>query len=289
MNVCRITDHNTNPFLQQPREIEEFLKGVEPKYDASLDKIWENKIDQECIHCIAGFAAYVLTCSPAALRLNVGPIKAAVEAMARAADAKGAFDKSPPSLGSKSVTEHLNEGSIGFEVDPKFPQAMGINSILHHVSTFGNSPWEILRNFQSDTPFVTSDFPVALEVLELGAPANRIVPLAPDIAIRIKPDIRLKGHAQDLKFGKFAATRRALKRHEVVYLNRLIVQCAEELVFYCDDWWWIDPFVTKNRRHYIENVNRTIEVGGKRGFRSRRKLASDRNSGGLRESETRLA
>jgi hypothetical protein len=31
-DVCRITDHNTNPFLQHPRVIEEFLKTVEPKY-----------------------------------------------------------------------------------------------------------------------------------------------------------------------------------------------------------------------------------------------------------------
>jgi Protein of unknown function (DUF4238) len=265
-SVCRITDHNTNPFLQQPREIEEFLKNVEPKYDVSLDKIREDKIDQECIHCIAGFAAYVLTCSPAALRLNVEPISAAVGAMARAADAKGVFDKSPPSLGSKSVTEHLDEGSISPKVEPKFPQAIGINSILQHVSTFGNSPWEILRNFQPDTPFVTSDFPVALEVSEFGTSANRIVPLAPDIAIRIRPDIGLRGQAQDLKFGKFTSTRSALKRHEVVYLNRLIVQSAEELVFYSEEWWWVDPFVTKNHRHYVENVNRAIEVGGKKGF-----------------------
>jgi|ERR1700734_511634 len=265
-DVCRITDHNTNPFLQQPRAIEDFLKNVEPQYDVSLGKMRDDKIDQECIHCIAGFVAYVLTCSPAALRLNVAPIEAMVGAAARAADARGLLGKSSPSLGLKSATELLDEGSIRPVVDPKFPQALGIDSILHHTSMFGNSRWEIFRNFQCDTPFVTSDFPVALEVSDSTAPANRIVPLAPDIAIRIKPDIALRGQPQDLKFGKFAATRRATKRHEVVYLNRLVVQCAEELVFYCDECWWVDPFVIKNSKYRLENVKRAIERDGKKGI-----------------------
>jgi hypothetical protein len=176
-DVCRITDHNTNPYLQQPRAIEDFLKGVEPKYNSSLEKIREDKIDLQCIHCIAGFVAYVLTCSPAALRLNAGPLK---DAMARLADAKGEFSKAPLSFRSKSLTEVLDEGGVALTVDPKYPQALGIDSILHHVSVCGNLPWEILRNFQYDTPFFTSDYPVAIEVVNLNAPINRVVPLAPD-------------------------------------------------------------------------------------------------------------
>jgi hypothetical protein len=246
-DACRITDHNTSPFLQQPRAIEDFLKEVEPKYNASLKKIRDNKIDRECIHCIAGFVAYVITCSPAALRLNAEPLKAAVEAVARLADAKGVFSRAPASLGSKTLTEILGEGGGGFSVDPKYPQAIGINSIQHHVSVFGNSAWEILRNFQDDTPFFTSDYPVAVEVINLTTPINRVVPLAPDLALRIRPDTQLRGAPDDPTFAKFRSTRRALKRHEVVNLNRLIVQCAEEVVFYCDDWWWIDEFLAKNR------------------------------------------
>jgi len=261
------------PFLQEPRAIEQFLKTVEPQYDASLAKIRDNKIDQECIHCIAGFVACVLTCSPAARRLNVGPIEAKVDAVARAADAQGMFGKSPESLGSKSVTELLDEGAIAPKIEPKFPQALGTSSILHFTSTFGNSPWEIFRNFQTDTPFVTSDFPVALEISNFGAPVNRIVPLAPDLAIRITPDIALRGQPHDLKFSKFTKTKRAVKRHEAVYLNRLIVQCAEEYVFYNDEFWWVDPFVAKNSKYRIENVKLSIERDGKKGFQITSQIA----------------
>ena len=53
-NVCRIEEGSTNAYLRENRAIEEFLKGVEPRYNASLAKLRQNKIDQECILCIAG-------------------------------------------------------------------------------------------------------------------------------------------------------------------------------------------------------------------------------------------
>ena len=79
-DVCRIEVHNTNPYLSEPRAIEDFLKDVEPKYNASLTKLRESRIDQDCIHCVAGFIAFVLTCSPAGMRINSGPLKRAAEA-----------------------------------------------------------------------------------------------------------------------------------------------------------------------------------------------------------------
>jgi len=37
-DVCRIEDGSTNAFLQESRAIEEFLKDVEPRYNASLEQ-----------------------------------------------------------------------------------------------------------------------------------------------------------------------------------------------------------------------------------------------------------
>jgi hypothetical protein len=50
--------------------------------------------------------------------------------------------------------------------------------------------------------------------------------------------------------------------HEVVDLNRLIAQCAEDLLFYSDDWWWTDEFLRKNRQHYVETVSMKAPHGG---------------------------
>src|SRR6202022_1896603 len=61
-DVCRIEEGSTNAYLSKDRAIEEFLKDVEPRYNASLAKLRENKMDQEAIASLAGFAADVVTC-----------------------------------------------------------------------------------------------------------------------------------------------------------------------------------------------------------------------------------
>jgi hypothetical protein len=70
--VCRIEEGSTNAYLMRDRAIEEFLTEVEPRYNASLAKLRENKMDQEAIASLSGFAAYIVACSPTAMRLFNG-------------------------------------------------------------------------------------------------------------------------------------------------------------------------------------------------------------------------
>jgi hypothetical protein len=260
-DICRIEDGSTNEYLKEARVIEEFLKDVEPRYNASVQKLREDKFDQECIFCIAGFVAYVVTCSPAAMRIHSGPLKANLESTAKILDAQGVFSKAPEALGEKSLTELLADGTVKFEVDQKYPQAMGVANVEHHVSVFGNSTWEILHNRQEDNAFFTSDFPAAIEVSDLNTPINRIVPLAPNLAIRIIPDINLSGTKPDLTFAKFRAGPRAINQAEIRKLNRLIVQCAEDLILYRDDHQWVERLVAKNRLYRVEPVTQHIPHG----------------------------
>lgn len=261
-DICRIEDGSTNTYLTESRAIEEFLKDVEPRYNASLAKLRENAPDQESIFCIAGFLAYIITCSPAAMRMHTAPLRASLASTATILDAQGLIPKAPASLGGKSITELLANGTVKFNVDPKYPQAMGINAVRDHVSIFGNSPWEILHNDDTDSPFFTSDYPVAIETFDLNTPINRIVPLAPDLAIRIRPDIRLSRTQPDFSFAKFKATSRKLKSKEISDLNRLIVRCAEDLVLYRDDHAWIEGFVAKNRCYRVEPITQTLSHNG---------------------------
>jgi hypothetical protein len=257
-----IEDGSTNSYLTESRAIEDFLKDVEPRYNASLAKLRENKPDQESIFCIAGFLAYIVNCSPAAMRIHSGPLRATLASTATLLDARGEIPKAPEALGGKSITELLADGTVTFNVDPKYPQAIGVASVMKHVSIFGNSPWEILHNEQANNPFFTSDYPVAIETFDLNTPINRVVPLAPDLAIRVRPDIRLSQTPPDLSFAKFKASSRKLKRKEVTDLNRLIVQCAEDLVLYRDDYPWVERFVKKNRRCRVESVTQTLNHDG---------------------------
>ena len=221
--VCRIMDGSTNSFLREDRAIEDFLKTVEPKYNVALDKLVEGQIDNECISTIAGFVAYVIVCSPAGMRIH----------------------------------------SESLRVDSKFTQALGIASIRQYVADFGNSKWEVLHNNSYDSPFFTSDFPAAIEKTDDPRILNRIVPLAPNLALRIRPDPTLSKGRSDFSFAKFGYARRDLGHEEIVRLNRLIVRCAEETVFYRDDRPWVRPFVSRNRHYRIEpHISRVAAPNG---------------------------
>ena len=81
-DVCRIAEGNTNAYLRDNRAIEEFLKTIEPNYNAAVAKLVSRRIDHECIYTIAGFVAYVAACSPAGMRIQSSPLRSTVEAEA---------------------------------------------------------------------------------------------------------------------------------------------------------------------------------------------------------------
>ena len=262
--VCRIDEGNTNDYLVEPRVVEEFLKTIESKYNAAVSEVAVGKPNQEAIYVVAGFASYVLTCSPAAMRINSGPIKAGLEATGKLMNAKGDIPPPPPELGGKDLAELLESGKVKFDVDPKYPQAVGISNILQHVATFGNCRWDILINKHDDCPFFTSDFPVGNEHTSDLRVLNRIVPLTPTVAIRFQPDINLDRDTADYGFSNFSFERRKVKRQEAVGINRLLVQSAEDTVFFRDDQPWVAGFIEKNRHFRVETE--TIEIPQPRGI-----------------------
>jgi hypothetical protein len=259
-DVCRIEDGSTNAYLKEDRAVEDFLKEIEPRYNEAIKKIKGGALDNETALAISGFAAYVATCSPCAIRLNSAPLKAVVESEAALLDKQGQIEKAPDVLGGKSITELLEEGAVKITIDEKFPQAIGISNILHLTSVFGNSFWEVLPNNEDDSPYFTSDFPAAMEVVGINSPINRLLPLAPDLAIRIWPDINLSDKAPDLTFKNLRTVVRKLKRKDVVQINKTIVRCAEDLLFYRDDRDWVAKFVSKNRSYQIEPITQKLET-----------------------------
>jgi hypothetical protein len=44
--------------------------------------------------------------------------------------------------------------------------------------------------------------------------------------------------------------------------QRSLVRCVEDLVFYFDDWWWIEELLTKNGHNYVELMNLKAARGG---------------------------
>ena len=137
-SVCGIHDGSTNAYLRKDRAIEEFLKTIEPNYNSAVEKLRAAKIDDNCIYTIAGFVACVITCSPGGMRVSSGPLKSTVEVTADMMDAKGLIPSPPPELGGATLNELLRSGAVNFTIDAKYPQAIGIASILRLAATFGN-------------------------------------------------------------------------------------------------------------------------------------------------------
>lgn len=257
-SVCRITDGSTNAYLRNNRAVEIFLKTIEPNYNAALEQLASGNVDSQCIYTIAGFVAYIIACSPAGMRIQSGPLRNLLDTTAAILDARGALPPPPPQLGDSSLTELLSSGAVELTVDPKYSQAIGVSLILRRAALFGNFKWEILRNPIADSPFFTSDFPAAIEVTDDPRVLNRIVPLCPTLALRIRPDLMVDSSRSNFSFSNFDYQRRDLGREETTRLNRLIVRCAEETTFYRDDHPWIRPFIAKNRHYRIEPFTQRI-------------------------------
>jgi hypothetical protein len=260
-SVCRVMDGSTNSYLRMDRMIEDFLKMIEPNYNRALSKLTTGEIDSDSIFTIAGFVAYILTCSPAGMRIQSIPLKQMIEHKTAMMDAKGDFSPPPAMLGGKGLTELLQDGDVEVVIDQKYPQAVGIASIMKLINIFGNCQWEILHNCSIDSPFFTSDFPVAIEETSDPRVLNRIVPLTPNLAVRIKPDISIDRDQVDPSFPKFSWVRRHILHSDVAKINTLLVRCAEDTVFYRDNHHWIEPFIRKNRYYRIEVCNEKLITG----------------------------
>jgi hypothetical protein len=261
--VCAINDGSTNAFLREDRAIEEFLKTIEPNYDGAVRNLATGKIDGETIYTLAGFVASVVACSPTSMRLGQGPLEKTIQATAAILEQKGLIDPPPAELAGKTLTEMIKSGEVVIKVDPKYPQAMGIAGIMQHTIMFGNFGWEVLHNGFEDSPFFTSDFPAAIEPSVDPRVLNRLVPLAPNLAVRIIPDLKVKDKNPDFSFAHFNHQARKASRGEVSAINRLIVQCAEETVIYSHDRPWVRPFIVKNRHFRIQP--HTYEVATAKG------------------------
>ncbi len=250
-DVCRIADGSTNEFLTEPRILEEFLRGVEPFYDRACTAIAEGNFDIDDIVIIAGFVAFVIGTSPTAMRLGAESLSRLARTEVELLDRNGILDRAPAELGGKSATELLGEGGLRIDTDVKFPQAMGISGIVGLTKSFATFHWEILVNTQSDRfPFVTSDYPAAIEGLGKQIPANRVVPLRPNLAVRILPQIRPEGSLENASDFRFKFHR--VSPSEVRKINVAIARSAENIVFAPTNEPWVKKLVAKNRNYHLE-------------------------------------
>ncbi|MGE3246357.1 MAG: DUF4238 domain-containing protein, partial [Beijerinckiaceae bacterium] len=263
-DVCRVKNGSTNGYLLHDRVIEKFLRTIEPGYNQAVNDLREDRVNPQAIYVIAGFTAFVTSCSPTAMRLGEDPLRHAVISTARILEERGLVDKAPDVLGGKTLTELVDDGLIKVDIDQKYPQAIGISQIVDRTFMLGNSRWELIHNDDEGSPFLTSDFASAIEVADDQNMLNRIVPLSPDFAIRILLDKNFKEKGNGKDFSDFRFNRLRYKGTAIRQVNTLIAQCAEELIFFRDNHKWIPRFLGNCSSFWIEP--KTIAIPTSRGI-----------------------
>ena len=154
-DVCRIEEGSTNNFLSENRGIEQFLKYIEPFYNNSIDKFRIGTVDADSIFVVAGFIAFVASCSPAAMRIHGEPLRSMVEGTANLLDARGELPPAPKELGGKTLSDLLQGGEVEIEIHSEYPQAIGITNIMEQIIIWGNSNFDILINKERNSSFFT--------------------------------------------------------------------------------------------------------------------------------------
>ena len=262
-DICRLDEGNTNDFLSEPRAIEGFLVPIEGGFNSAVDMLSQGKPDTDCVYKIAGMASYILSCSPAAQRINAAAVEKNLENIAILADREAAFEAPPESLAGKDLTELIKKGLVTFKVDPKMIQAIGVSNILGRVAAIGNQHWEILHNEHQDCPFFTSDFPMGVAPdVERGV-VDRMFPLSRNVAVKFCPNPRLRGANLKFSFEHFSFAHVTLSRAQAVGLNSLFAQCAEDLVLTSSWQRWTEALVTKSRSFRVVCKPTKIKLGGK--------------------------
>lgn len=263
-DVCRLKNGSTNEYLLHDRSIEEFLKTIEPQYNQAVTELKTGRPSRNAIYVVAGFAAYVTSCSPTAMRLGADPLRSSVKATAKILDRQGKISRAPEELGQRSTSDLIDSGEVLIDIDEKYPQAIGITQILDRLGIWANSAWDLIHNEHQANPFFTSDFASAIEPSDDPRILNRLVPLTPDFAIRIRPSFNAEEHRKDFEFRRFRPRMVSARHKEVRNINESIARCAENLIFFRDRQNWVEPFLCKNKKYWIEP--HTIEFPVERGF-----------------------
>ena len=120
--------------------------------------------------------------------------------------------------------------------------------------------WEFIWNPFEDSPFLTSDFPVAIAPERSERALRRFVPLRPDLGAFVSPS-RVASDNRPTEFTNFTSRVRTAKRPEVHALNRLIVQCAEDMVFASTNGPWINRLVQRNAKVSLVHATGRKKIG----------------------------
>jgi hypothetical protein len=229
-DVCREWDGDLNPLLVKKELLGDFRKMFEPHWNAAITALHSRALTPGDKFAISGYFANLMVCTPTWRRIGVTVYND--HAKSFLIFSKQMAEKHGDNLDLPAdAIAMLERGELTLEHDPNFIKATTTQALLHYAWLTYHQDWTVIRNTTAQ-PFITSDNPVA--VRQSGNPkdvATRYLPITPDVCLAVR-----YVRANVPPFAPSMLPMGAVKwvsvtAQGVKSINKLVAQCAEELVF----------------------------------------------------------
>lgn len=222
-SICREAGWSDNPYFENPRVIEEYLRVYENQWSQAVEMIsidtpsWANFQDAKPL--LAGYLAYLKLFPPAAVRAGKTALEEIVKVRIIAARDQGLIP-SPP-IGYEYLLEDI-ENQVRIEIDQKYPHTIATRILFKQTQSLAEMPWVLIQN-RTGTPFITSDNPACNWFVGKSQIGMTFLALSPNLAILTKPHI--PGRRTQDKDQKSVATPKFVDE-----MNTLVIKCSEQRV-----------------------------------------------------------
>lgn len=254
-DVCHEWDGDSNPILTHPSLLGDFRKIWERHWTPSVENLLSNSISSKDKLAISGYMANLMTCTPTWQRVSQ-------KIYEQQSMGTLSFSKR---MGEKYGTMEnelidgltmLEKGELKLKFDSNYIKTFAIRSLFDMALQTYNQDWEIISN-NTNHLFVTSDNPVAIDYFGPGSRLTRFLPITPHLCLCVKYNQILRFDPEDFLPNLKLAPRGKIQRTEcstqgIKHINRLVIQCAENLIFSSEELPIISTLAAKYAKHRVD-------------------------------------
>jgi hypothetical protein len=252
--VCSINGGSTNIFLTNQRQIEDFLETFEDEYLNAITALCQHNYDQTHLMTICRFIAAISACSPTARRIHLPMLHESLKVSSEIIDRKGYL----PKLRGEGISELLRSERAKIRVHDRFAESLIIPEVEKLAISFSNCNWELFFNRRAGENFLTSDYPIGLQIGR-GYPQwnEKIVPLSPTLAVRIESTPLTQEHTA---FKSYSIKAKQVTKKTACEFNRIIVRSAENFVIYNTHSPSFQDFLKRNSAYSLQQATKILEL-----------------------------
>jgi hypothetical protein len=263
-SICFETEGDTNTYFEDPRILDRFLPAFENPWENNIAKLERRILDANTKYELAGYIAFLRSCTPTAKRFNQQSIAGDIEPLFYKIGLSTLDNADYLSDDDKlTLRNAIQKKEIEIKIDREFAHAQGIRALEGMINTYYCSCWLVLIN-RTDISFITSDNPAILYYQNMQQQiAQTYVPLKPSIALLITPDLDMaRAGLEDVKRYSNSEDRFGIiKKSYVEKFNEEVVKSAERIVLHQRKEDWLEQLVRKYNKWRVEAIVSHIPIG----------------------------